>query len=506
MDIFLYGLDPHVSQKRLRKYLRPKLEEFGIVELELEKISRGKCALLTLLDRLQGLKFLQHYNHPQRKLFLGKPFSCKAARDAPDPFKIRALETRLRNARKKTEQSDVKEQRPRAENRVFLGSSLACGTWEYSRDELGFNSCYATNAGFELRFGKRMIVIVIRDKNPLGRSHRLDIAYSSIQCIVYRGLHDNNITFTLYSSPRIYLVPGYGEMIVDVDGIDIQVRDRIDRPARNVRVAGTCPAHAAVSGQCFVIQLTLATGEVRAVRTLLSQKPAAPDAVSWPFRQLPQRVAFSTGMEELRALFNHCRFQQLDFSVKFQVQRLAQNGYLSPAIAAALLPAVATVANRSGMDIASQAVQRLFKDIPFAGPESESYYFSPTYLEECLLLHEKEVLRDGSFAFALAKRYPHLVLVHRVRFTPTGMYLEGPDLEPRNHVLRTYAHRAFDFFLRVSFEEEDGNIIRFDYNGSLKAIHYGRFKRILESRVPVAGRQFSFLGFSHSSLRDQGCW
>ena len=509
MDIFLFGLDPNLSEKRLKNYLRPRLNEFGIPDLELEKISRGKCALLTVLDLASGQRFIKHYNQPQYSLFLNKRFSCKAARDPPDEFKIRILHTKLSDMLKQKSQkshSDHGDKKPPTQQRVFWGRFLSCGAWGYEGDELVFVSHYIEDGVFQIRFGKRMMVIIMHEKHVHGRTQRIDIPYRSIQSTVYKNLHDTIITFTLYRAPKVYLVPAPHEMGVELDDATIGVRDRLDRSARNIRVPGISPHHATISGQCFVYQLTLVPGEVKDLRAYLADNQATPNAISWPFRQIPTPSTYTAGMQHLDRLFSHRAFLHLDFSVKFQVQRLAQNGFLQPSTAAALLPAVSQLAERHGRDVATQAMQRLFRDIPYAGPESEAEYFSIAYLEDSLRRHEQAVLKEGSFTFAIAKRYPHLVLVHRVRITPTGMYLEGPELEPKNHVLRAYAHRAFDSFLRVSFEEEDGDGMRWDNSGTLEHIHYGRFKRILQGKIPVAGRAFSFLGFSHSSLRDQTCW
>ena len=495
MDIFLHNLDPNVSEKRLSRYLRGKLHPFGIQTIELEKISRGKCALLTVLDVDAGQRFLKQYSGPHSQLKLAnRNIRCRVANTPPDELKIRVLKKAISDNAKRAAEAPHGKHNPPVENRQFIGVFLACGTWDYSRDDLVFVSHYIDHGGFVLCFGRREMVIVMRPKTPGGPCFRIDVSYFSMQSIVYKGLQDTIITFTLYSAPKIYKV----EFKTTPDGQTLQ--------SGKARAAGVSPIHLEVSGHCFVYQLMLRPGEVQAVRKLLSSISYIPKAASWPFKLIPVKISFLRSMRDLHRLFQHPAFEHLSFGVKFQVQRLAQNGYLSPSLTAAFLPVVSTLAKRRGMKTTVQTLQRLFQEIPYAGPDSEAEYFTVAYLEDQLRQLEKSVSKEPTFNFAVADKHNHLALVHRARVTPTGIYLEGPELEPKNHVLRTYEHRATDSFLRVSFEEEDGDGIRWDPEGSLEAIHFGRFKAILESNISIAGRQFNFLGFSHSSLREQSCW
>lgn len=54
--------------------------------------------------------------------------------------------------------------------------------------------------------------------------------------------------------------------------------------------------------------------------------------------------------------------------------------------------------------------------------------------------------------------------------------------------------------------DEDGESVRHDPRASQDEIFRKRFKTFLNGTYIIAGRGFSFLGFSHSSLRSQACW
>jgi hypothetical protein len=65
----------------------------------------------------------------------------------------------------------------------------------------------------------------------------------------------------------------------------------------------------------------------------------------------------------------------LSFGVRFQLQRLAQNGYLSPLKVIGLFPEVVRLTLRSGNRVCVNTVRRLFRQIPYSGPDVDAKYF-----------------------------------------------------------------------------------------------------------------------------------
>lgn len=51
-----------------------------------------------------------------------------------------------------------------------------------------------------------------------------------------------------------------------------------------------------------------------------------------------------------------------------------------------------------------------------------------------------------------------------------------------------------------------GGSVRYDPRSSQDLIYHQRFKQVLDGTILIAGLGYSFLGFSHSSLRSQSCW
>jgi hypothetical protein len=98
----------------------------------------------------------------------------------------------------------------------------------------------------------------------------------------------------------------------------------------------------------------------------------------------------------------------------------------------------------------------------------------------------------------------NLAIVYKVQVTPTTMTFHGPEGEAKNRILRRF-EQHHDYFVRVQFCDEDGQDVRFNSKTSNDAV-YQRFLRILNQGMQIGGRMYSFLGFSHSSLRNHSVW
>ena len=121
------------------------------------------------------------------------------------------------------------------------------------------------------------------------------------------------------------------------------------------------------------------------------------------------------------------------------------------------------------------------------------------YLEDQLTQYVCESRFEGSI-FDAVQRNKHLMLIHRVRVTPASIYLEGPEPEVGNRVVRNHMEHL-DFFARLTFSEEDGDRLEQKFDVDPQQI-YSRFLDILNTGIDICGSRYSFLGFSSSSLRS----
>ncbi|KAF0547877.1 RdRP-domain-containing protein [Gigaspora margarita] len=94
------------------------------------------------------------------------------------------------------------------------------------------------------------------------------------------------------------------------------------------------------------------------------------------------------------------------------------------------------------------------------------------------------------------------VWINYATVTPVKIYFNGPEYESSNRILRRYSEYA-DRFIRVTFKEE--NLDRL-FNEQDTDLYDLRIKKILKNGFMVAGRQYEFLAFSSSQLRECSCW
>ncbi|KAJ3086970.1 hypothetical protein HK102_012069 [Quaeritorhiza haematococci] len=154
-------------------------------------------------------------------------------------------------------------------------------------------------------------------------------------------------------------------------------------------------------------------------------------------------------------------------------------------------------------------------------------YFNPT---EVLCEHLRDQLVVQQKVLRTRKLGTNLARVRKIVITPSKVYLTGPHYELTNRILRTYPEVNHDFFMRVSFcdedfqpvtagqskkisipkpeddegDDNDGDVAIYD-DGAMGAI-YQRIEAVLEAGVTIMGRNFEFLHYSNSQLRGQGCW
>jgi RNA-dependent RNA polymerase len=112
------------------------------------------------------------------------------------------------------------------------------------------------------------------------------------------------------------------------------------------------------------------------------------------------------------------------------------------------------------------------------------------------------------------------MMVHRVMITPTRAYCAVPVREMSNRVLRHF-HTLSDRFLRVSFLDDDlHQVPAFSLTVPVAPIVrslstapefnrteiYRRVLNIVKTGFTLCGRQYQFLAFSSSQLRDASAW
>ncbi|KAI0885091.1 RdRP-domain-containing protein [Annulohypoxylon maeteangense] len=521
LEIFIPDLPIGLTDHSLRKQLDPYITKtLGIKEWSCEKNRGKKFGNITFLYRIHGEQFLEAYGNqhsrrrgPQARLvLLGKEVQCRRSNRNPNPYLLRSL---LKMAEDENLYEDDEHEQPLIKNKdvAFEIYSFSCGHYEYPDGTFS----HATDIAWETRstksvarFARDSLVISLEAYVfPL----RVEIPYRAIYEII-DSQRPTSFTMALFEAPRIYHF------------------DPNDPGASKIRLPQLSSAHAEILGQSLVYRIQVSPASFNAKLEDLKKK----EKLNFSHFDIPESVIGKTymvdGMRTFRNLLNEYYVNSIiPFDVLFQFQALVQNGYLLPQTVEIVLRRIRQVSQTSpanasrktpgqinghsgvnitqsnahlGCPFSAGAVKKLFKQTPFPGPDISASIFNPDNIWSLLESNEKEI-RQGTAEELVSERVGrNLIMVYKVQITPTRITLLGPEPEAKNRILRKFPKHT-GFFARVQFCEEDGQDVFFNARVSLVLI-WARFKQILLKGVHIAGREYMFLGFSHSSLRAHGVW
>jgi hypothetical protein len=516
MEVFIRGVPKRETEKSLNDFFKTVLSSLQIEDWTCQKIAQKTWAKLIFLNPKDGLRFLglhgqtkivsgRHIPSPGsiNLIFKGTPLYCSLS-DRIDKFALRSLEMdKETRAEHKLTPTKSDGARSGKDYRTLLCTSISCGLWDYVESEPAFKPYLTLTESATVTFNAKYIVFKMQT------SQRLDISYYSIEAVAWEGLPVPAITFTLREAPRFFQThdPIVAAQPNDFASMMESLFGDLDRSTRNGpdsnRLPGLNGDHQIIAGSCLVYQLLLTRrSELDDQIKAFGQTRGMPPMIRRHINVHEPREKYAVEFGRLLQLLSPTA-TTLPFAIKFQLQKLAQNGYLPPSKVIALLPAVKDMYLRSDRRICVSAVRKLFLQIPFAGPDTDPECFKLQTLVILLRKNEQLSKRDGLYLEEPVGS-ENAAVIHRATVTPAGVYLYGPDLESNNRVLRKYSTHH-DYFLRVQFSDEDGLPVFFNPRASNKPV-YDRFRKILNHGIDIAGQKFAFLGFSHSSLRAQSCW
>ena len=513
MDIFVRNVPGQTTDKQLHRFLLPHLKALGTDVFNCNKFKNKSLALVTVLEPVLAHRFLALYGDStvrsstqitSKLTYLGQTLYFSAGNKQPDPMLLHSLRKEVKDKAK-----NIQKGRPHAlpaarVERKYTYLSLSCGVWYHRGSKLSFISHFHDARRGLVMFGKQALALVVESDNGVHSCYRVDFPYNSVRSITLGNSQEPSLTFTLSEAPRIFEITESDQALQGLLN-RLRIGSRIPTVPKRRRISSLGATHDTVVSSCFVYRILLSEpSSLHHIDSLLKQGQKLPTSISCPTSVVTAGMSFQHEMRALLLALSHSS-QALSFGVKFQMQRLAQNGFLAPARVLKLLPEVTRVFTRSGSMVCTEAVRKLLRQIPFSGPDAEPNSFDLDILLGLLRGNEETAMANGCPMFDLTQLHSHIALIHKATITPTGTFLEGPEPETKNRVLRKYADHS-DFFLRVSFLDEDGEPLRFDRHVSLHDIYHHRFKGVLSAFIEVAGRKFEFLGFSHSSLREQTCW
>ncbi|KAK6005708.1 hypothetical protein QM012_007350 [Aureobasidium pullulans] len=178
-------------------------------------------------------------------------------------------------------------------------------------------------------------------------------------------------------------------------------------------------------------------------------------ANDYPTRTVWSTVRHTSFQRLHEKLTAEAPYTALPFDVKFQVLRFARNGVLAPKKVVDMLPTITLLAANHDVSVIIESLRHLYQGLEPIGPHSEAENYAVESITNNLLdFAQKHGNSRSQNLYALANRHSHIVLVHRLTVTVAGLYLEGPEPEVSNRVLRKYKDHP-DHFVRVTFADED---------------------------------------------------
>ena len=526
MEILVRNLPPGMTERKVKHFFTPRLEFVGISTYHCHKLRGKTFAKLTVTDTVAGQKFLelhgqkasgrQGFDKVKVKLFhMRRPVNISQSDYIPDKYLLSSLasEENKRISAAQTRASRGKQSQVPTLSRSFPICQILCGQLGYENQRLVFFSHFHQDRVGHIIFGRRAVIVRLEPRaDGFGDApcHQVEIPYSSVVSFTVGTPANLTATFSLAEAPKLF------ESTDTQEGEDalssafqslglhnVQSNNHATRVKRQ-RIAALSKSHEIIVSSCLCYRVMLVSPEsLQAIRRL---KNASEIPLIIPWNTTVAHIdPFPSQMTQLNNALTGRKFAAFPFGLKFQLQRLAQNGYLPPRTVVAFMDIVAKHSKGIGEDNTTKAVRRLLGQIPFAGPETEATDLSLQKLSDLLVENQQAIAQEESYTSAYLAQPEHICDIYKATVTPTGIMLQGPAPEVKNRILRRYSDYS-DRFLQVSFLDENGEPVRYERLTSNDEIFHGRFKKVLQGVINIAGRGYEFLGFSHSSLRSHTCY
>lgn len=522
MEVHVSNVPEQVTEVALKRALKPYFQKLSIQSVHVHRPQRKRFAFLTFLHVKDGELFLKTHGQPKiarsqprprntntnNVKFFGRPLYCAPSYNQTiNSFLQRTLEKEEKN-RNAAALVVQKEASPLP---VFFDSvQMSCGVWNYENEHAVFEPQLTWDREGRVKLGPHSTIVT------LDGGFRIDFIHTSTLLIATEDGYHPSLIFSMLEAPRFFqkIQDPLADLLAQLglDGNRNMMLQQMQQEKDRHRLPDLGDGHERIAGSCLVYRVALQENLTEFYRgngvsdkmQALRKVQGMPQIIH---RQIPVRQPAHPFVDNFMALMDSFSTltTKLPFVIQFQIQKLAQEAYLSPNTVIQLLPEIRAIFERSGIELCVRAIRKLFIQIDIPGPNTDSEVFHVNTLIEQLRQNEKQIKREESLVADKDKPSGNVALIHRAKVTPCGIRLSGPEPEANNRVLRKYSD-DHEYFLRVQFCDEDGQPIRFNPRISNERIFGQRFKDVLRNGIKIAGREYGFLGFSHSSLRAQSCW
>lgn len=509
----MHNLPRDLTDDGLRIQLEPFMKQLAIVDYLCEKPKRKPFGNVTFLDRRNGERFLSVHGQEvlsqgpftrgrqplKAKLqFMGTNIFCTPSRHQPQEFALKTLKHAAEQREKPPQRVEEEELSVSFSMRAF-----SCGHCTFDGDQLAYVPEVQWFDKGIMRFSKRNMVVKLDNKRIIR------IPLNTVVSLVW--FRDGSLTLTLSTVPLFFSdVPSMETILGQLLGVHLcsNTNSHVAEPNRS-RLCSLGEKHAEVVGFCLVYQFSVSPEDLSRKIEELNRRGITIVRYDLSRTPLIDTGEFTRQLNDLKGeLADYTKNNSLPFDVLYQLQALAYNTYLHPVTVLGLAKELCRMFRSDKATekkvISVDAMRKLFDMIDWPFPHGEPTDFEVNSLVATLKRNEQEI-RDG-FAQrdGLFSSNQNLARINRVIATPTRITLHGPEMVPKNRILRKFPNHH-EYFIRVQFCDENGQDLYFNPQVGYDDI-YTRFKGILKRGIQIAGRTYSFLGFSHSSLRSHSVW
>ncbi|KAL9584990.1 MAG: hypothetical protein Q9212_001787 [Teloschistes hypoglaucus] len=513
MEVFVRNLPEQSTEKQVRNIFRPRLALLNINVFHCYKPTGKPFAKITIHNPQKARRFLDlhgqtqsgsnGFNAVKHKIFhMRKPVNCMQSRSPPDEFVVKSLEREEQGRNAGHHHAMQSSQATARSQRKYDLSQLQCGSLDYDAGDLGFVAHYQLSLAGSLTFGQHFVRVDLTTSDPTLPRKQLQLPYHSVNSLIVGKSTNPYMTFTLAEAPRMFeQIPELTDVIRTLGVIGLNIPAKPTDPKRQ-RITALDSSHQAVVSNSLSYRFKLRPQDAQ---TVLASKdlPGNLDIVPWHVSAIAQD-RMQIQMSRLNTALG-TQDELFSFETKFQLQALAQNGYLPPYKVLDLMESIKNEFYTVDHQTLAAAVRRLRLQIPFPGVGTESSELSIDTLQLRLVKNYSAIQQEIAYCQNITEQHEQLAMVHKATVTPAGTYLEGPEPEIKNRVLRKYS-RFINYFLQVTFADEDGEPMRYDRTSSLAEIFHGRFKKVLESSITIAGRPYeSMIKFQADATQIEIC-
>ncbi|KAH8822930.1 RNA-directed RNA polymerase 2 [Flagelloscypha sp. PMI_526] len=504
MEVFVTNIDPMASRHDVIRAIASELHRSDslysprglLPNFDFRPFMKGKRhhalhagrGTLTLTKPV-GEAFLRYQGYPQTSSIRvnGKPLMFKLSERNGSPVTADpgVLQRITASDYMDPERAEDRDRRSSVLSTTSITISSLQFCWECRDDVLSNEWEKSLMGSLSFSYDSRRIIIQTSISHP---SYLVIMDYSQITLI---SAANSALFFRLSTPPLFEKV----KKTVTLNGSDYK---RI--PCLPIE-SSTGRPHSEVSQYTsLALRVQGSTEHIRRFK-MLAQTAEMPVTIEEDFYIMESRGLFSA--RSLKSFYDWTN--TLDFGTAYQLRSLVQQQSVDPVEMKALSSAVQKVVNKAserGLD-GPDFLRRTFVEF---GERAFDLFWTEEK-KQSLLDCFVEATQSAEFSPPLSRRTDDgLFLCYHVYITPTSILLDGPLPERSNVIIRRVPPEKRSNFIRVSFVDEGKLRLQHSQDFKIETYIEDRVAPFLRKGLHLNNRQYHFLAYSQSALKEHTAW